>query len=201
MQPTSPDPKFDFMLKNNQPAKKGLAVPRMSKPLKIGLGVIVGVFLLIIISSVLSGRNKGATQPIINAMARGQEIIRVTQLTQLTQQQLPLQDPTTQALAATVFSSLTSDQQQLASYLAINHTKISKVQLAIDTDKTTDSSLQSASQNNNMDGAYASYLKTNLSTYEVDLQTAYKAAGPKGKAILKSAYDGTATLLSSPLLK
>ena len=198
MQPTSPDPKFDFMLKNKPQAKRGMGLPNVPKPVKIILGIVVGLFLLIIISSVLSGRNKGATQPIVNAMARGQEIIRVTQLTQ---QQLPLQDPTTQALAATVFSSLTSEQQQLISYLAANHTKVSKVQLAADTDKTTDSNLQSASQNNNMDEAYVSYLKTNLAAYETDLQTAYKSAGPKGKAILKSAYDSTVTLLNSQLLK
>jgi hypothetical protein len=198
MQPASPDPQFDFMLKNNQPAKKGLAMPRMSKPLKIGLAVVGGIILLIIISSVLSGRKSGGTQPIINAMARGQEILRVTQLTQ---QQLPLRDPTTQALAATVSSSLTSDQQQLTSYLAINHNKVSKTLLAADIDKTTDTQLQSASQNNNLDATYVGYLKANLAKYQADLQSAYKAAGPKGKAILKSAFDSAATLLGSPQLK
>jgi len=197
MQPTSPDPKFDFMLKNNPQTKRGIHLPNMPKPVKIILGVVVGLFLLIIISSLLSGRKSGGTQPIINAMARSQEILRVTQLTQ---QQLPLRDPSTQALAATVFSSLSSDQQQLSSYLALNHTKVSKTLLAADINKTTDSGLQSASQNNNLDSAYVSYLKTNLATYQTDLQTAYKAAGPKGKAILKSAFDSTKTLLTSPLL-
>jgi hypothetical protein len=198
MQPTSPDPKFDFMLKNNQMAKRGLGLPPMSKPVKIILGAVLGIFILIIISSALSGRGKGATQPIINAMARGQEILRVTKLTQ---QQLPLQDPTAQALSATVYSSLSSDQQQLSAYLAANHAKVSTALLAADVDKASDAQLQSASQNNNIDSAYEDYLKTSLPKYQTDLQTAYKSAGPKGKVLLKSAFDSTTTLLSAPQLK
>jgi hypothetical protein len=198
MQPQNPDPKFDFMLKNNQPAKRGLPLPRMSKPVKIIAGAIFAVILLIVVSSVLSSRNKGATQPIINAMARGQETLRVTLLAQ---QQLHLQDPTTQAVAATVSSSLASDQAQLKAYLLNNHTKLSTAQLAGDIDKNTDTQLQSASQNNSLDSAYVTYLKDSLSKYQADLQTAYKDAGPKGKAILKSASDSAGILLSTPPLK
>jgi hypothetical protein len=197
MQPQSPDPKFDFMLKDNQPAKRGLALPNMPKPVKIILAAIIGVILLIIIYSLLSGRSSGATQPVINSMARGQETLRVTKLVQ----QLQPQDPTTQALAATVSAALSSDQAQLKSYLAANHTKPSAALLAADADKSADTQLQSASQNNSLDAAYAAYLKTNLAKYQTDLQTAYQSAGPKGKAILKVAFDSTTTLLSTPPLK
>jgi hypothetical protein len=198
MQPTSPDPQFDFMLKNNPPTKRGPSLPNLSKPLKIVLGVVAGIFLLIIISSALSGRKSGATQPIINSMARGQEILRVTQLTQ---QQLSLRDPATQALAATVSSALSSDQQQLTGYMAKNGNKLSKAQLAADIDKTTDAALQSASQTNGLDTAYIDYLRANLSKYGTDLQTAYNIAGPNGKAILGNALSSTSTLLNTPPLK
>lgn len=198
MQPTSPDPQFDFMLKNNQQSKRGFSLPRLPKPAKIALAVIVGLILLIIISSLLSGRKSGSTQPIINSVARGQEILRVTTLAQ---QQLHLQDPATQALAATVFGALSSDQQQLKSYLANNKTKISTALLSADLDKTTDAQLQSASQNNNLDTTYVSYLKDSLAKYETALQTAYKSAGPKGKTIIKSSFDSTKTLLNSSPLK
>jgi hypothetical protein len=198
MQPQSPDPKIDFMLKNQAPAKRGFGLPALSKPIKIMLGAILAVILLVIISSALSGHKGGATKDITAALARGQETLRVTQLTQ---QQLKFQDPNTQALAATVNVTLSSDQQQLLAYLSKNHTKVSKVQLASDIDKTTDTNLQSASQNNSLDSAYVSYLKDSLSKYQADLQAAYNAAGPNGKAILKSAYDGTTTLLSNPPLK
>ncbi|MBX4197659.1 hypothetical protein KW801_03865 [Candidatus Saccharibacteria bacterium] len=198
MQPTSPDPKFDFMLKNNAQPKRGLGLPQLSKPIKIVAGAIVAVILLVIISSVLSGHKGGATKQITAALARGQETLRVTQLTQ---QQLKLQDPATQALAATVYSSLSSDQQQLVAYLAKSHIKVSKLELATDGDKTTDTQLQTASQNNSLDSAYVTYLKDSLAKYQTDLQEAYKAAGPNGQAILKSAYDSTKTLLDNPPLK
>jgi hypothetical protein len=198
MQPTSPDPKFDFMLKQNAKPKRGLPLPALPKPAKIILAVVGGIFVLVIISSLLSSHKSGGTQPIVNVMARGQEILRVTQLTQQT---LPLQDPSTQALAATVYASVSSDEAQLKSYLSKSHIKVSTAALAADTDKTTDSSLQSASQNNGLDSAYVGYLKTALAKYQTDLQTAYKVAGPNGKTILKSAFDSTTTLLASPQLK
>ena len=197
MQPSSPDPQFDFMLKNSQPAKKGLPLPRLPKVAKIILAVVLGILLLVIISSVLSGRNKGSSQGIIGALARGQEISRVTTLTQ---QQLHLQDPETQALASTVSATLASDNQQLTSYLATNGTKVSKVILATDTDKSTDAQLQTASQNNSLDDAYRAYLKVNLAKYATNLQSAYKSAGPKGKAILKDSYESVQSLLSTSIL-
>jgi hypothetical protein len=198
MQPQSPNPNFDFMLKD-QPKPKRSLMPNLSKPLKIGLAVTGGIILLIIISSLLSGRNNGASQPIIGALARGQEIVRVTALLQ--QPPLQLRDPQTQALSATVSSSLSSDQQQLVSYLAKNHTKVNTVQLAADVNKSTDASLQSASQNNNLDSAYITYLKSNLGTYQTDIQTAYKSAGSNGKALLQKSFDSVNTILSSPQLK
>jgi len=198
MQPASPDPQFDFMLKNNQPVKKGLPLPNLPKPAKIILAVVLGILLLVVISSVLSNRGKGSSQEIVGAMASGQEITRVTTLVQT---QLRLQDPETQALAATVLVSLTSDSQQLSDYLANNNTKVSKLQLEADTDKTTDTQLETASQNNGLDTAYKAYLKESLTEYSIDLQAAFKTAGPKGKAILKSSYESAQTLLSSPQLK
>jgi hypothetical protein len=195
--PQNPDPKFDFMLKNQGQAKRRLGLPHLSKPLKIGLAVIGAIILLIIINSLLSGRSSGATTAIDGVLARGQETLRVTQAVQ----QLNLQDPTTQALAATVTSGLTSDQQLLENYLADSKAKVSPAQLAADADKSTDSQMQSASQNNNLDQTYVTYLRQSLAKYQAELQTAYKAAGPKGKTILKNSFDSITTLLNNPPLK
>jgi hypothetical protein len=131
-------------------------------------------------------------------VARNQEILRVTQLAQT---QLQLQDPGTQSLAATVSSSLASDQQAMVKYLADNKTSLSKQQLAAETDKTSDTQLQSAQQNNQLDSAYQSYIKAALAKYQSDLQTAFKSLGPKGQAIVKTAYDSAATILNSAPLK
>jgi len=197
MQPTSPDGQFDFMLKNNPPPNSGF-LPNIPKIVKIVAIAIIGVMLIAIIASVFTGRSNVASQPIINSLSDGQEILRVTTLTD---SQLPLQDPTVQALAATVSSTLTSDQSSLNDYLAKNGVKISKLELSAKTNKTTDAQLQSASQNNNLDSAYQNYLKDSLAKYALSLKTAYKVSGPKGQELLKKAFDSTTVILTSPPLK
>jgi hypothetical protein len=200
MQPQNPNPDFDFMLKDNQGPKRRLPLPSLNlpKPIKIGLVVMAAIVVLIIISSLLSGRSTGNNQPVINALARDQEILRVTSLVQT---QLHLQDPQTQAAAATAASMLTSEKIELVSYLAQIHTNVSAAQLNADIDKTTDSSLQTASQNNGLDTAYVAYLKDNLAKYQTDLQTAYTSAGPNGKKLLNNAFNSNAALLNSSPLK
>jgi hypothetical protein len=172
-------------------------MPNLPKPLKIGLAILGAIILIIIVSSLLSGRNKGDTQQFVGVMARAQETIRVTTLVK----QLQLQDPQTQALAATVTSSLSSDQQQIKSYLAKNHIKVKSSQLAVDTDKSIDTSLQSASQNNNLDTAYVNYIKNALTKYQSDLQLAYKDAGPNGQKILAVSFESTRALMNSAPVK
>ena len=196
MQPQSPNPDFDFMLKNQAQAKRKLGLPAFSKPVKIGLAVVVAIILLIGLSSVFL-KSGGAPAGLTGALARGAEIQRVTAEVQ----QLNLQDPSTQALAATVATSLASDQTQFQLYLAKNKSKVSAAQLAADVDKLTDAQMQSASQNNNLDQTYVAYLKQALTQYQSDIQTAYGKAGPNGKVILKNSFDGVSALLSAPPLK
>jgi hypothetical protein len=112
-----------------------------------------------------------------------------------------LQDPTTQALAATVEATLSSDQDQLNAYLATNKVKVNKLQLAADTDKTVDAQLQTAQQNNSLDDAYKTYLRADLAKYLSDLQAAYKNVGPKGQVILKNSFDSAKIILNSPPIK
>ncbi len=199
MQPQSPDPNFDFMLKENQAPKKRLPLLPLNlpKPARIALAAIAGLFVLIIVVSLLSSRSNSGFKDFSGVLARCQETLRVTAAAQ----QLNLQDPQTQALAATVTSALTSDKTQMTKYLSQNHHPISTTQLAADLNKSTDAAFQSAAQNNGLDTAYVSYLKDNLARYETDLQTAYKTAGPNGKALLSNAFNSTKALLDSPPLK
>ena len=200
MQPQSPNKDFDFMLKGNQAPKKRLPLPSLNlpRPAKIGLAAVGAIFIIIVISSLLSGRKSGSFEPFVGVVARGTEILRVTTLTQ---QQLQLQDPQAQALAATVSAALASDKQQITSYLTKNHIKVSTAELAADTDKTTDASLQSASQSNSLDSAYVSYVQAALTKYESDLQAASKSAGPNGQKLLSASFSGARALLNSAPIK
>lgn len=197
-QPQSPNSDYDFILKDKQTAKRNLPLPNLPKPMLIAVAVLAGLILVIIVASLLSGRKNSQWQPFESILARGQETLRVTQMTQ---QELQLQDPQTKALAATVSSALTSDQQQLKIYLAKNKVKVSMAELAVDTDKTTDASLQSASQNNSLDSAYVDYVKGALAKYLADAQKALAGAGPNGKTILNNSISGTRALLNSSPLK
>jgi hypothetical protein len=197
-QPQSPNSDYDFILKDKQTAKRNLPLPNLPKPMLIAVAVLAGLILVIIVASLLSGRKNSQWQPFESVLARGQETLRVTQLTQ---QELQLQDPQTKALAATVSSALTSDQQQIKSYLTKNHFKVSQARLAAETDKSTDADLQTASQNNSLDSAYVSYLKSALNKYQADLQTASNGAGPNGKQILSDSIESTRALLNSAPIK
>lgn len=187
------------MLKNQPPAKRGFPLPGLNlpRPIKITIGAIAAIILLVVVISIFSGRGSGTAAAFASVLARGQETLRVTQ----DAQQLQLQDPSTQALAATVTNSLTSDQVQFKNYLSRNHISVSSGEVASDTDKSTDSSLQSALQNNSLDTAYASYIQGALTKYENDLRNAYNLAGPHGKQLLNNAYDSAQTLLTSPPIK
>jgi hypothetical protein len=197
MQPHSPSPEFDFMLKDQKPAKRGLPMPNLPKPVKIAVAGMAALILIIIAASLLSSRNQASSQAFANLLARGQETIRVT----ATVQQLNPQDPQTDALAATVTSSLTSDQKQFIHYLSGINIKLSTSQLAIDTDKTTDASLQTAAQNNQLDAAYVAYLKDALTKYGNDLQAASQHAGPNGQKLLKTSEESVRTLMNSAPIK
>jgi hypothetical protein len=197
MQPQSPNPDFDFMLKNNPQPKPGLGLPSVNKPVKIAAAVVIVIIILIIGSSILSSGKGNGVQTVTAAIVRGQEIIRVTQLVQNEQ----LQDPGTTALAATISSTLSSQQAQLTAYLAQGHTKLSSLQLSADTDKTVDAQMQAASQNSQLDETYKNYLTQSLAKYQSDLDIAYKSVGPNGKALLKDAFDSNNVLMSNPPLK
>jgi hypothetical protein len=198
MQPQSPSPEYDFILKDNKSSRRGLPLPSLPKPVMIGVVAVIAIIFIAIIYSALSGRKNSNWAPYDGVLARGNETLRVTKLVS---QQLTLQDPQTQSLAATVDVVFSSDQHQYLSYLSRNHVKVSAAQLAADTDKTTDTSLQSAAQNNSLDSAYKSYLKTVLTKYETDLENALNGSGPNGKKLLGDSIESTRALLNSAPLK
>lgn len=192
MQPQSPTPQYDFIL-NNQPApKKFRPLPGPAGPARNILIAVLAVFLVVLLAALLLGGRSGSTQPIINVMARNQEISRVSTL--VGQQS---KDPTTQALVSTVNSSLGSDKARLAGYLKSSKQKYDTKSLAADLNKNTDSQMQAAAQNGTLDTAYKTYLKSGLGSYKSDLQTAYTSAGSNASQILTTAFSSTQVILDT----
>lgn len=200
MQPQTPSPnpqQYDFIMKDRQPTKKGfkLAFLKLPKPVLIFLGAVLGVIILIIALSVISGSGKSANVDYISAIARAQEISRVsTAVEQLSK------DVDTQNLASTTNSALTSAQTQLSDYLTARSIKIVPTSLTVYMSEATDIQMQTAASNGNLASTYTAYLKTQLSAYQASLQAAYKTAEDNGKTILDEAYNSAKAILSSPQL-
>jgi len=195
---SNPNPQYDFIMNAGKQPKKNFSLPKLNlpRPVKLTLAGIVALFVIIVLSSIFFGSKTGTYQPLIDAMARAQEITRVSALAQ----QNDSQDQIVQNLAATVQTALSSQNAQLSAYLKTNKATPSTKALAIDQNKATDAQLQAAAQNNNLATVYETYLKQNLATYKNDLSTAYQKAGPKGKVILSASYNSVQVLLANPPL-
>jgi hypothetical protein len=190
--------KFDFMMKDpaKPPGRFGNLLPSLPKPAKIALAVIGVAFILVIFYSLFFGGKTTNAQQLVSLAARAQEIARVSGLAKIGSQ-----DNDTQGLATTTSVVLSSQEAQINSYLKTNGVNVDVKKLASKLDKTTDTKLTTALQNNNYDQTYYTYLKTNLTAYQDELNTTYKLASTKAQIILKDLYTSVSTLLTAPQLK
>lgn len=188
---TEPSP-YGFIFNSGQKPKRSFSLSGfgMSRPVAIG-AAIVGGFLLIVLVLGLIGGGGGSNSALTDIAARQQEIIRVSGLTSG-----KTQDPQTQNLALSVNAVLTSHKVQLTKYLGI---KINDNSLAGYLNKSTDSQLLAASQNNNYDSTYLGYLQTSLNAYLRAIESA--KAPTDAKNILDSAASDTQTLLAAHQFK
>ena len=195
----SPNPQYDFILRDPQQPKRRFGLPGMSglpKPM-IVLVALAGLLLVSIIYAVIFGGSKTSnSQQLVAVAGRAQEIARISTLVQ--QQSL---DPNTQYLAATAQTALSSEQYQLTSYLGKHGAKVSTAQLLVYKNASTDTQLQTAKQNNALESSYASYLKTSLATYQTALKAATAGTSKTTLAILNDASTSTQVILAAPQLK
>ncbi len=178
------------------PRKFGTLLSGIPRPLRTALPIIGILLVLLILYSLLSGGKNINTEQLTSVMARAQEISRVSTLVKQQAKDADAKD-----LATTTASVLSSQQQELSSYLETNKAKVDTKKLAAKLDKSTDTALAGGLQNNNYDQIYFAYLKTNLVSYQNELDLAYKNAGTKGKQILIANSISIKTLQAAPQLK
>jgi len=185
---------FDFMLKQKPRAEKGPGrLSNLGKPAKLLIAAVVVLILTIVVALIFGGGNDSSKQ-VLDLMAQNQEIVRVSQL-----QDQKFSDTNTKGLSATTQATMNSQKFQLGDYLTKAKAKYSEQQLAARMNNNTDTQLQTAAQNNNLDSAYISYLKTSLTSYLNSLNETFKATGSQTlKGTLQSAYNSVQTLLKSP---
>ncbi|MEX1059197.1 MAG: hypothetical protein WEC17_02085 [Candidatus Saccharimonadales bacterium] len=187
---------FGFMLNQQQPqapSSPGARFAKFGKPAKLLIAALV-VLIIVIVAALIFGGGANDSKQVLDLMAQNQEITRVSQL-----QDQKLSDENTKGLSATTQATMNSQKAELGSYLSKAKAKYSPQQLAAKQSSDTDTQLQAAAQNNNLDQAYASYLKTSLTNYLNSLSGAFKATKSQTlKSTLQSAYDSVQTLLKSP---
>lgn len=187
---------FDFILKDSPKPARHFPWSDLPKPVVLIAGVSLVLIIGIALFSLLFGGRVNNGDQLIDIMSRAQEISRVSTLAQ---QQATSAD--TKALALTTGASLTSEQQQIAKYLKAHNIKTDPKKLSARNNKSTDTELQAASQNNNYDQTYLGYLKTNLTEYDSALNNAYNSAPKDLRVTLKDAYSSTQQILSAPQFK
>ncbi|HZP55280.1 MAG TPA: hypothetical protein VFB03_00720 [Candidatus Saccharimonadales bacterium] len=188
---TEPTSQFDFMLKEPPKPKQGLSLPSgiAGKILVLGVALVVAVLLFVLF---FGNKNTGSKQ-VIDLMAQSQEILRINQL-----ENLQFQNSDTKNLSATTSVTLESQQADLAAYLKKVKVKVSSKELVLRFNKNTDTQLQTAAQNNNLDTAYLLYLKNALTSYQSSMKTVYDSTKSKTlRAALQSAFTSDATILKS----
>jgi hypothetical protein len=198
-QPNNPLPpeQYNFIL-NNAPKPRrrlNLPLPNLPKPAKVLLLVMGVILIVLVFAALIFGGRSGNSQPLVDVLARSQEIIRITDIA--APQAL---DSGTKAVAATAKNSLTSDQAALNSFLAGSGEKIEPQTLTAYQDADTESRLQAAASNGELDEAYAAYLKDALTNYSSALQAAYQTAPPAAQPLLEEAFESVQVILSSPNL-
>ena len=110
--------------------------------------------------------------------------------------QQPATNTVTQNSAATIQTSVTSAQQQLATYLKTSGQSVSKSIANKKLSSSTDAQLSAAASTGTYDKTYLMLTRTLLTDYEQALKQAYsQTAGPKGQALLNSEYNSAQLLV------
>lgn len=199
MQPNnSPNPDYEFILKDSPVAKRSL-MPNLSKITLVIIGVVVSVMLLVLVYGIFfRGGSGGSVDNLINAMGRAQEISRIS-----SEQKTNLKDPTVVSLATTVSITTSSDQAQINKYLKKQGAKVDQKKLAVfkSNNKELDTNLEQAVSNNTIDTAYINYLKSSLADYSNALKKAYtESESAATKEVIKNIFDSTQILLTTSAL-
>jgi hypothetical protein len=197
MQSEQPKSDYEFILNQNQkPPTSGGLIPRnLSKPVLIVISAVILMVVLIILGTVLGSHNK-KTPGLTEVVGLSQEISRVSA------EQTGLKDASVIALATTSKNTLASDQAQFKSYAAKHKIKLDKKKLDAYQNKSVDSQLSSAAQNDNLDSAYITYMRLALQQYSSSLTSAFNSTSDNSlKAILKDSYTSTQVQLTSAPLK
>ena len=204
-QPSAPTPTpsptpnpYEFIMNpaNQQAPKSKLPFNTGSPKGKIfmilGLGLVVIVVLLLGVS-LLGGSKDSAGDSLLVVLQEQTELVRVANLANNQARQA-----NTLSLSNNVQLSVASAQQQLLPLAKKRGIKADAKILALKQNSNTDKKLTAAAENGQFDTVFTQTMSEQLGAYKNSLNSVYgKISSQKDKAIIKSAYDGSALLLTS----
>lgn len=188
---------YGFIMNPGKSPRRGLGsllgggAPKQ-RLLLLGGAAVVGLIFIIIIASAVFGGN-GNSAPYVKVAQDQTEIARVAGLA--------VRQPSgvaqaTQNFALTTQLSLTSDRQQLVSYLQKHGVKIGDKTLTALQNPQTDQQLTAALTTNSYDSIFLDLMKTDLGKYQAALKTAYASStSTTTRQLLNDEYANTNLLL------
>ncbi len=202
MQPQQPyNNPYDFIVNPEKPQRQPvLNLNGSSMAMRIGLiaGLVVVIMIVIVIASSIFSSSGGNVTNMTSVAQDQVELIRVA--TEASQNQSnDISQTTTLYFADNCLLSLSSENQQLLSFLNANGVKLSTAQLALKQNSRTDAALQAAAASSTYDTAFLTAMQGDMSTYVSDLKVAFNAStNPKEKQLLSTEYKD-ALLLNQQL--
>jgi hypothetical protein len=192
--PTGGDP-YEFIMNPAKPPKRpiipvkgGSLVRRIAV---VGGGLVLLIIVGVVFAAILGSSGKEKTESLLTIAQDQTELIRVS-----TEASSHTTSLSAQNLAQGVQAAVTSDRGELLAYMNKNGQKPKPAQLAEKHSKTTDTTLQTALENNTYDIAFKDIVQSDLDAYMTALKKAYDAnPGPNGKKLLSKQYDSAVLLL------
>lgn len=188
---------YDFIVNPGQPKKQN---PFTSSSMALRIGLVLGGLLVLLIvfvgiGSMLSSGNSN-TPALTNVLIQQQELVRLSDAPKNDRQSISTANANA---AATIELAVTSDSQELRSYMKTAGIKVDPKKLIYPSSKATDEQLAASASAGTYNTTYGDILDTQLTEYQASLKNAYNKTSEKnGREILNKQYDG-ATLLIKQL--
>lgn len=185
---------YEFIVNPQQAPKKKL-IGGSSVAVRIGvvLGLIVILLIaFVVIRNVLSSGSSNQTA-LVAVLSEQKELIRLA--TDVQKKGAPLNNKT-RNVAITTELSISSAKNELVKYLAKSGQKIDAKKILNPSSSFNDSQLKAAMASGNYDATVNDVLRTQLTSYQADLKTAFnKTPGPVGRELLNRQYDAAGLIL------
>lgn len=193
-QPTESDDPYKFIFDPNKGPPKKLIPSTSTKRgriLVIGVGLIVLVIIISIVSSLITNAGQAGTKDLIDLAQRQQEIVRVAQIGTT-----KAKEQDTLNLAVNTQLAVASDQQQLLAKLKKSNIKLRSKELSLRLNSRTDALLVQAEQNNQFDEIFTKTIMSQLTSYQKAINKSYTTnSGQNTRTLLKTEFNNAGKLI------